>query len=370
MHTYDFSNFNTSIYQGKEYEALDTPIRIVNEWNIQISDRHLYAEAEIYDKIKNEWVFTNLNYYGAGFNASSLSEFEKNAHIRAVQSISKYGFIDIQLDRGFGYKEIIDPAFNWRLLDEAGSYKGSRQDDIINSENGNDIIYGNEGNDLINGGGGYDVAGFSGHRNDYSLALAADSQLVISSKNNSYVRDGIDKITGIEEIRFGNSSYLTEDLRREILNNSTPILSKNVTRLFNQITGKHLFSGYQHEIDFLVGGGYGWVDEGFSYSIPSEPTTEIYRFVDSGKGKHFYTSNKNERDSIISQMPNLKYEGVAYNAYSTDNQPENSIAVVRFYNLSTNSHLYSTDSYEQSLLNRNSQWINEGIAWYADPISF
>lgn len=30
--------------------------------------------------------------------------------------------------------------------------------------------------------------------------------------------------------------------------------------------------------------------------------------------------------------------------------------------------MYSTDSQEQALLNQDVNWINEGIAWYVDPI--
>ena len=82
---------------------------------------------------------------------------------------------------------------------------------------------------------------------------------------------------------------------RELL--IVPILSKRNKVILSYGAS---FFGYQHEIDFLVGGGY---DGSMRFSIPSPRTNhEIYRFTEAAKA-NIYTSNKSERDSIISKFP-------------------------------------------------------------------
>ena len=108
------------------------------------------------------------------------------------------------------------------------------------------------------------------------------------------------------------------------------------------------------------------VNEGTSYLTPSAPTAEVYRFLVSDQNRHFYTANQNERDYIKSTMSNFVYEGVAYNVYSTEDHPANAVAVVRYYNSSLNSHVYSTSAYEQYVLNQDPLWTNEGTAWYGE----
>ena len=139
-----------------------------------------------------------------------------------------------------------------------------------------------------------------------------------------------------------------------------------VYRLFNQPLGRHLFSMNAQEVDILTGSG--WINEGVAYFSPTEPTAEVHRFFVQGENRHFYTANAAEKDSIIanSGLSHYVYEGIAYRVYSHDAKPEDSVAVVRFYNSNTGSHLYSTSSQEQNLLANDISWVNEGIAWYGD----
>jgi len=58
----------------------------------------------------------------------------------------------------------------------------------------------------------------------------------------------------------------------------------------------------------------------------------------------------------------------AFSAYSTSDYPVESVAVFRYLNQETGNHLYSTSSREQDILNQDSNWLNEGIAWYGDEL--
>ena len=148
-------------------------------------------------------------------------------------------------------------------------------------------------------------------------------------------------------------------------------LSNSVYRLYNSKTGKHLFSSNQGEIDILTGEGGDWNNEGISYTSPGIGTANVYRFYVGNQNRHFYTANESERDAIIasSSFSSWLYEGAAFNCFSVDQRPDSSLAVVRYLDRSSGSHVYSTSPVEQSILDNSLNYLNEGIAWYGDLAS-
>jgi hypothetical protein len=108
------------------------------------------------------------------------------------------------------------------------------------------------------------------------------------------------------------------------------------------------------------------------YNAPADPTADVYRFYIPAEGRHFYTALEGERDNIIGNQETFSgwvYEGPAFSAYSTNDFPDGAVAVARFLNQETGSHVYSTSTYEQGILDQDSLWLNEGIAWYGDPMA-
>lgn len=185
----------------------------------------------------------------------------------------------------------------------------------------------------------------------------------------TYMEDSVeDPITGsVNTLLSGNMSRFYAIGWQDGTLSEDKLLDLNkVYRLFSKPLGKHLFSMNVQEVDILTGSG--WINEGIAYFSPTSPTAEVHRFYVNGENRHFYTANAVEKDSIIASndLSHYAYEGIAYKAYSHDDKPEDSVAVVRFYNINTGSHLYSTSSYEQSLLADDVSWVNEGIAWYGD----
>ncbi|WP_071823029.1 leucine-rich repeat domain-containing protein [Synechococcus sp. WH 8109] len=144
-----------------------------------------------------------------------------------------------------------------------------------------------------------------------------------------------------------------------------------VSRLHNTSEGKHLFSSNQNEIDILTSSG--WKNEGTVYYEPGVATADIFRFYVSSENRHFYTALSSERDLIINNQglvdAGWQYEGKAFTAYNAIEYIDNAVAVVRYLNQGTGSHLYSTSTYEQSLLDQDTNWLNEGIAWYGNPMT-
>lgn len=340
----------------------------INLYNWIVSDSYIYSEQELFNPYLNELIEVVAAIYGSFVYSSydgSLNEEESTAS-RLVYT-DKYGSISVVFSEPYVYSSITDMV-NWQLANGNNNINGSRYDDQLYGDGGLDIIAGWDGNDLIDGGDGTDYAYYSGTKGSYSLELSPQYQLLVRDIDPSDGDDGTDRLTGIEYIDFGSgpNPINIEDLRSEVLFNTPANISNSVNRLLNISTGKHLFSANKTEMDYLTGGGYGWVDEGTSYLTPSNSTAEVYRFLVSDEGRHFYTANKNERDLIRSNLSNFIYEGIAYEVYSVDDHPTDATAVVRYYNSSINSHVYSTSGYEQHLLNQNPQWINEGIAWYGE----
>ena len=148
------------------------------------------------------------------------------------------------------------------------------------------------------------------------------------------------------------------------------LAEKTVVRLYNSVTGKHLFSSNENEIDILTKAN--WKNEGALYYSPDETTAEVFRFYIPEQGRHFYTALESERDLIIGNsdlFSGWEYEGAAFSAYSNSDYIDGAVAVVRYLNIESGSHVYSTSTYEQGLLDQNSLWLNEGIAWYGDPMA-
>ena len=188
---------------------------------------------------------------------------------------------------------------------------------------------------------------------------------------NTSIVDGIeDPIVGsVNALQSGNmGKFFSGSWQDGSLQVDKLINPRKVYRLFNQSSGRHLFSMNSQEVDILTGAD--WVNEGVSYSSPQAATTDVYRFYVNGEDRHFYTASTAERDRIMANqaLSHYSYEGAAYQAYGGIDAPEGAVAVVRFLNENTGSHLYSTSGLEQNILSSDSSWINEGIAWYGDSI--
>ena len=359
--TTDYSSYGRSVGHGGIYEV--DFIKPVDIWDWVYTTTYIYAKFDAYEKFHKELLEFEV-FYNGDFDISGDSFNEGNSTIDSAYTFDKYGAAGTTFSSPISWSEISNTNYSGNNF--GTKIIGSPYDDVIYGDAGNDSIKGGSGDDVIDGGSGDDIAIYSGPKIDYSITLSPQYQLVIKDADLAGNNDGMDSLTGIESVRFEGSTFNIETLRSEALLNTPSHTSSNVSRLFNNNSGRHLFSANQSEIDYLIGGGYGWVNEGISYSTPDNSTAEVYRFLVSDEGRHFYTANKNERDLIRSSLSNFIYEGIAYEVYSIDDYPADATAVVRYYNSSINSHVYSTSGYEQQVLNQNTQWINEGIAWYGE----
>lgn len=92
----------------------------------------------------------------------------------------------------------------------------------------------------------------------------------------------------------------------------------------------------------------------------------VYRFYNQDTGSHLYTIDENERNIVQQEFTNFSYEGKVFYAYKT--QVEGSIPIYRFYNSTTSSHFYTPSTAERDyVINDLANFESEGIAYYALP---
>lgn len=82
---------------------------------------------------------------------------------------------------------------------------GAAGDDTLIGGLGNDLLIGGAGNDVLKGGEGYDIAVFGGKLASYTIKVA-DGSLVVSGP------DGVDRLTDVEALRFGDGLIDVSDL--------------------------------------------------------------------------------------------------------------------------------------------------------------
>ena len=170
--------------------------------------------------------------------------------------------------------------------------------------------------------------------------------------------------------------------------------STNIHRLRNILTGQYLFTGNQDEITGLIkpthfgfprslayyegevpvteryesyhlaDPQWWWLDEGIFSTSRGDADQIVSRFFNGRTGRHLYSANNYETELLISnsEESGYIYEGAAFKVYSAESNPDGLQPVYRFYDPTSDTHLYSSNSYEQSLLSQTH--VNEGIAWY------
>lgn len=154
----------------------------------------------------------------------------------------------------------------------------------------------------------------------------------------------------------------------EVDDSSSAASTSQVFRLYQQSTGRHLYSSNSNEIDLLTGSGQSdYINEGIAYVVGEGAGQDLYRFFQPATGLHFYSANTSERDGLLAQADSgYLYEGVAYKVFDAASAPTGSTAVARIYDPLNNTHFYSASAEEQQILQTTQPgWVMEGTAWYA-----
>jgi hypothetical protein len=93
----------------------------------------------------------------------------------------------------------------------------------------------------------------------------------------------------------------------------------------------------------------------------------VYRFYNQSTGAHFYTVSAEERDRVRATLPNMAYEGAAFEA--SLQSAAGLSPVHRFLNRLTGVHFYTISEAERAHVQANlPQFVYEGVAYYASLV--
>jgi len=144
--------------------------------------------------------------------------------------------------------------------------------------------------------------------------------------------------------------------------------TQDVFRFYNVDTGVHFYTASSVERDSVINNLPQFKYEGNAFDVSTDQGAgpEVFRFYNVQTGTHFYTASEAERDTVRATLGQYNYEGVAYTAYSTDGGGTHE-ALYRFYNVETGAHFYTTSEVEVASVQQNlHQFQYEGIAYYVD----
>lgn len=135
--------------------------------------------------------------------------------------------------------------------------------------------------------------------------------------------------------------------------------SQSVYRLYNKVSGEHLYTTSNYEYNSLNIMNSGWSGEGVAWKAPKSGKN-VYRVYNPNSGEHLYTESAYEVNSLVHQN-GWKSEGVAFYSDLNSGKP-----VYRLYNPNAKlgAHFLTMSSYERDSLVK-AGWKSEGIAFYA-----
>jgi len=103
-----------------------------------------------------------------------------------------------------------------------------------------------------------------------------------------------------------------------------------------------------------------------AFSFPADGRVAVHRFYNTKTLTHFYTSDQNEVNVIRATLPDFNYEGISYYADAVANTANGGTAVYRFYNTRTLTHLYTADLNEANIIRATAPDFNyEGLKYGA-----
>lgn len=159
--------------------------------------------------------------------------------------------------------------------------------------------------------------------------------------------------TGNEGTPSGESGNNENDNQNEGVETSTPVY-----RLYNSISGDHLYTINEFEKEILQ--ATGWTYEGIAFygDNNSNSTNAVYRLYNPYSGDHHYTNNIFEHNYLATI--GWQDEGICFYAKSSGENP-----VYRLFNpyATNNTHHYTNSLSEYSYLT-SIGWQDEGICWY------
>ncbi|WP_420340750.1 hypothetical protein [Roseibium sp.] len=141
-----------------------------------------------------------------------------------------------------------------------------------------------------------------------------------------------------------------------------------IYRFYNTLTGSHFFTTSIEERNSVITNIPTMTYEGNRFDSNATEAgggVAVHRFYNSDSGVHFYTASAAEAQSIQNSLPQFNYEGIAY--YASETADAGGTALYRFFNTQSGSHFYTTSTEERdSIISTLGHYTYEGVAYYVD----
>ena len=259
--------------------------------------------------------------------------------------------------------------------------------------NGETVIEGDESNNPIN-----TIADFNTSEGDRieldatSFGIAPGDTSTLTFDNDTQVLsvgddpvveviDGLDSdvLANTAIVENGDTTATNSEVVEGVDNNDGIL---DVYRFFETEKGFHFYTSSETEKDAVQqqidNNELAYSYEGESFAALAEdddgdPLTgakPVYRFFNNLTGAHLYTISEAEKNNIVDNLPDYNLEGIAYYAY--DEAQENTIPLYRLYNGETGTHFFTPSATEKdSVLEALPQYNiegNDGVAFHVLPI--
>ena len=243
-------------------------------------------------------------------------------------------------------------------------------DDTFYGAGDSDVMIGYGGHNLFTGvQSGVDYVAYSGPASAYTVTANATGFQV------SRPDGGTDQLNNIKAIDFSDKTVSLINTSGIGSSGATdyPIISGRtvgIYRFFSKIDGTHFFTASTSEEQQIAATRSDLTFEGIGLTAvnPSNlsndaAAVQVYRFFDTVHGTHFYTVDQREEQTIVSTRPDLKYEGTAF--YADSSQQSGDTAVYRFFDTGNGTHFYTGSASEaQQIATTRHDLRAEGVAFY------
>ena len=144
-----------------------------------------------------------------------------------------------------------------------------------------------------------------------------------------------------------------------------PLAVVPVRRIYDQLTGSHVYTTNTDEINQLVANTARYRDEGNTFD--SAGPNGVTRFLNTVTGAYFYTISEAERLNTQQTPGYVEVQNGGFDASVTPGAGV--LPVYRFYNTVTGRHFFTPNAAEaQNVRATLPGYRDEGIGFYADPL--
>ena len=149
-----------------------------------------------------------------------------------------------------------------------------------------------------------------------------------------------------------------------------PSTSPQVFRFLDTGTGTHFFTDDPTEAATVSSARSDLVTEGVGFDAVDPATNDpnaapVYRFFDQIDGTHFFTASESEKAAVIATRPDLVFEPNS-TFYEHAIAQAGDVPVYRFFDSVHGTHFYTASAAEQAgIMASRPDLVTEGIAFYA-----